>query len=189
MLRRIQALNYRCLRYVDVGLDRFHVLVGPNGSGKSAFFDVVAFACEVLSGRLHDAVDARTKNFQDLVWGRPKDDLWFEIALEFEAPNSPTDDRSPREIDSQLLRYELAVCEADGDIRIAAENLEVAGCRAGTDVSPRSHGAVPKSILSHGPSPLSPKPARERWFDHVGEDISRLELHTVFLDDRLAQTT
>ena len=28
MITRIQALNYRCLRYVDVALDRFHVLVG-----------------------------------------------------------------------------------------------------------------------------------------------------------------
>ena len=43
MIRRIQALNYRCLRYADVRLDRFHVLVGPNASGKSTLFDVVAF--------------------------------------------------------------------------------------------------------------------------------------------------
>lgn len=28
MIRRIQALNYRCLRYVDLSLDRFHVLIG-----------------------------------------------------------------------------------------------------------------------------------------------------------------
>lgn len=29
MIRRIQALNYRCLRYVDLSLDRFHVLERP----------------------------------------------------------------------------------------------------------------------------------------------------------------
>ena len=40
MIRRIQALNFRCLRYVDVELDRFHILVGPNASGKSTLFDV-----------------------------------------------------------------------------------------------------------------------------------------------------
>ena len=40
MLRRIQALKYGCLRYVDVELDAFQVLVGPNGSGKSTLFDV-----------------------------------------------------------------------------------------------------------------------------------------------------
>ena len=32
MIRRIQARNYCCLRYVDVSLDRFHVLVGPNAT-------------------------------------------------------------------------------------------------------------------------------------------------------------
>ena len=188
MLRRIQALNYRCLRHVDVELDRFHVLVGPNGSGKSAFFDAIAFASEVLSGRLHDAVDARTKNFQDLVWSRPKDNLQFEIALEFDAPDSSTVDRPSREIDSPLLRYELAVCETDGDIRIAAENLEVAGQHAGMSISPRSPDAVPNSILSHGPSPFAPKRARERWFDHIGENSLRRGMRTVFLDDRLAHT-
>ena len=36
MVRCIQALNYRCLRDVDVRLDgNFHILVGPNASGKS----------------------------------------------------------------------------------------------------------------------------------------------------------
>ena len=30
MIRRFQALNYRCLRYVDVPLDRLHVLVLPD---------------------------------------------------------------------------------------------------------------------------------------------------------------
>ena len=43
MIRRLQALNYRCLRYVDVPLDRFRVLVGPNASGKSTLFDALDF--------------------------------------------------------------------------------------------------------------------------------------------------
>ena len=71
MIRRIQALNYRCLRYVDVRLDRFHVLVGPNASGKSTLLDVVMFLGDMLSGGLGSAVDKRTQNFQDMVWGRP----------------------------------------------------------------------------------------------------------------------
>ena len=188
MLRRIQALNFRCLRHVDVELDRFHVLVGPNGSGKSAFFDAIAFASEVLSSGLADAVDARTKNFQDLVWGRPKNELWFEIALELEAPDSLTNDRSPREIDDPLLRYELAVCEADGEVRTAAQNLEVAGRRLEKDVPHRSDGPVPMSIVSHGPSPFSPESARMRWYNHIGEESARQGLHTTFLNSRLAHT-
>ena len=86
MLRRIQALNYRCLRYVDVELDRFHVLVGPNGSGKSALLDAIGFVSDWMSGGFDNAVDQRTNNSQDLVWGRPKNDMWFELALEFDAP-------------------------------------------------------------------------------------------------------
>lgn len=71
MIRRIQALNYRCLRYADVTLDRFHVLVGPNASGKSTLLDVVAFLGDVVSEGLVEAVEKRTRNFQDLVWKRP----------------------------------------------------------------------------------------------------------------------
>ena len=83
MIRRIQALNYRCLRYADVRLDRFHVLVGPNASGKSTLFDVVAFLGDLVRDDLEAAIGRRTRNFQDLVWGRPKQDLHFELAVEF----------------------------------------------------------------------------------------------------------
>ena len=48
MIRRIQALNFRCLRYVDLRLDRFHVLIGPNASGKSTLFDAIAFMGDVV---------------------------------------------------------------------------------------------------------------------------------------------
>jgi len=43
MIRLIEALNYRCLRYVKQELSDFHVLVGPNASGKTTFFDVISF--------------------------------------------------------------------------------------------------------------------------------------------------
>ena len=79
MIRRIQALNYRCLRYVDIVLDRFHVLVGPNASGKSTLLDVVAFLGDMVSEGLEEAVEKRTRNFQDLVWKRPAS-CWAEGA-------------------------------------------------------------------------------------------------------------
>ncbi len=120
MIRRIQALRYRCLRYVDVSLDRFHVLVGPNASGKSTLFDVIAFLGDLVSTGLEAAVERRTRNFQDLVWGRPKDTLGFELAVEFDIPE-PLRSRLPQERDYRVFRYEVAVCEADGDMRIASE--------------------------------------------------------------------
>ncbi len=120
MIRRIQALRYRCLRYVDVRLDRFHVLVGPNASGKSTLFDAIAFLGDLVSTGLDAAVERRTRNFQDLVWGRPKDTLGFELAVEFDIPE-PLRIRLPQERDYRVFRYEVAVREADGDMRIASE--------------------------------------------------------------------
>lgn len=65
MIRRIQALDYRCLRYADVRLDRFHVLVGPNASGKSTVFYVVAFLGDLVRDDLEAAIGKRTRNFPD----------------------------------------------------------------------------------------------------------------------------
>ena len=120
MIRRIQALNYRCLRYVDVELDRFHVLVGPNASGKSTLFDVIAFLGDLVSSGLEAAVERRTTNFQDLVWARPKHPLGFELAVEFDIPERLRR-LLPQERDYRVFRYEVAVRETDGDIRIESE--------------------------------------------------------------------
>lgn len=120
MIRRIQALNYRCLRYVDVSLDRFHVLIGPNASGKSTLFDSIAFLGDLVRDGLESAVGNRTANFQDLVWGRPHRDMGFELAIEFEVPRSLRD-RLPADRNFQAFRYEVAVSESDGAIRISSE--------------------------------------------------------------------
>jgi AAA15 family ATPase/GTPase len=70
MITRIEALNYRCLRYIRQDLGPFQVLVGPNASGKTTFLDVVAFLGRLVSDGPEAAVVERTQNFQDLVWGR-----------------------------------------------------------------------------------------------------------------------
>ena len=120
MIRRIQALNFRCLRYADVRLDRFHVLVGPNASGKSTLFDVVAFLGDLVRDDLEAAIGKRTRNFQDLVWGRPKQGLNFELAVEFEIPETIRA-LLPPEKDFRLFRYEIAIREDDGQLRIDSE--------------------------------------------------------------------
>ena len=48
MIARVDALSYRCLRYVRQSLGPFHVLIGPNASGKSTFLDVVAFLADLV---------------------------------------------------------------------------------------------------------------------------------------------
>ena len=120
MIRRIQALNYRCLRHIDVTLDRFHVLVGPNASGKSALFDVIAFLGDLVSDGLEAAVAKRTSNFQDLVWGRPQRSLRFELAAEFDLPQN-VKDRLPPAKGFDRLRYEVAIEEGDRGVIIEAE--------------------------------------------------------------------
>ena len=69
-----QVLNYGCLRYVDVPMDRFHVLIGPNASGKSTLMDAIKFVSDVVrdgvSGQHCDGAQDRSI-LHDLVWGRP----------------------------------------------------------------------------------------------------------------------
>ena len=120
MIRRIQALNYRCLHYVDVDLDRFHVLVGPNAAGKSTLFDVVAFLSDFVSDGLGAAVEKRTRNFQDLVWGRPKTELGFQLAVEFVIPTH-VKERLNKPDDFQSFRYEIEIEEAELGVHIASE--------------------------------------------------------------------
>lgn len=120
MIRRLQALNFRCLRYVDVELGRFHILVGPNASGKSTLFDAIVFLGDLVSKGLEAAVECRTSNFQDLVWGRPPDGLGFELAVEFDIPDKLRE-RLPAEKNYGAFRYEVAIRETDGDIRIDSE--------------------------------------------------------------------
>jgi predicted ATPase len=85
MLSRITALNYRTLRHVDQRVSNVQVLTGPNASGKSTFLDIIALMADLLRERdVLRALDARTPNFQDLVWMRHSD--WFEIAVEAVIP-------------------------------------------------------------------------------------------------------
>ena len=105
MITRIEALSYRCLRYVSQPLDRFHVLIGPNASGKTTFLDVVAFLGRLVSGGLDEAISERTQNFQDLVWSRSGDS--FELAIELEIPEHLRSSLYYPELDA--VRYEVAV--------------------------------------------------------------------------------
>ena len=108
-LRAIQARNYRSLRHVDLRFDGgFYVLVGPNGSGKSTLFDAIGFLFDLFDKGLESAVGARTKNFQDLVWDRPREQPGFELAAEFDVEGRP-------------FRYEVRVVETGSGLRIAKE--------------------------------------------------------------------
>jgi predicted ATPase len=110
IINRIQVLNYGCLRYVDVPMGRFHLLIGPNASGKSTLMDAIKFVSDVVRDGVEAACVKRTANFQDLVWGRPEDpeQQRFEIALEFDLPEEVRE-KLPASRNFTTLRYEIGM--------------------------------------------------------------------------------
>lgn len=140
MVRRIQALNYRCLRHVDVRLDgNLHILVGPNASGKSTLIDVIGFFADLTSGSVENAIRQRVPDFRDLVWGRQGNGRQFELAIELDTQASSEDNPG------NAIRYELAVGNDRNGPRIDMVQGLVA---AATMAEPRS--------ISQFPEPLAP---------------------------------
>lgn len=107
MISLIEALNFRCLRYIRQPMGRFHVLVGPNASGKTTFLDVVAFLGCLVSDGLEAAVRERTQNFADLVWGRAG--ARFELAVEARIPEDRRRLLAEGYRRFEIVRYDVAI--------------------------------------------------------------------------------
>lgn len=119
MIRRIEALRYRCLRDVDQEIGPFHVLAGPNASGKSTLLDVPVFLGDLLRNGLEAAVRSRAANHADLFWMARGDR--FELAVELGIP-----EESKQRLGNGLatVRYEVAVGNgAGGELVLLGENL------------------------------------------------------------------
>ena len=119
MISLIEALNYRCLRYVRQKLGAFHVLVGPNASGKTTFLDVVSLLSRLVSEGLDAAISERTNNFLDMLWQHQGNR--FELAIEARIPEDRRRLLADEKYDT--IRYEVAL-EIDADsseVFIAAE--------------------------------------------------------------------
>ncbi len=123
MISRLQALGYRCLQYVDINLEPFHIFVGPNGSGKSSFLDVIGIIGDVLKLGPEQAVLRRAQSVQELVWMREKDE--FELAIEMKIPEAIRKQLSQNGKSYIACRYEIKI-GVDKDqkgIRLLAENF------------------------------------------------------------------
>ncbi len=128
MLTRIEALNYRSLRYISERVSPFQTLVGPNGSGKSTFLDVPGFLGDLLRVGPYrsiigngNGVPPRAADLSHLTWMR--EGTRFELAVELAIPP----DRLAKFDNAKYAdaRYEIAV-ESRGDSRevvLAAETL------------------------------------------------------------------
>ena len=147
IISRVQVLNYGCLRYVDVPMSRFHVLIGPNATGKSTLMDAIKFVSDVVKDGVDAACVKRTSNFADLVWGRPNDpeDQRFEIALEFDLPDD-IKELMPEERPYETFRYEMAVGIAKDTQRLSL--LEERGALLTKEiVTDRQLAMFPEAIL------------------------------------------
>ena len=121
MFSRIEAHRYRCLRSADRSINSFEILIGPNASGKSTFLDVVAFLGDVISFGLEAAVEKRTANFHDLVYGRR--DSSFNLFVE-----APIPEAHRKEIQwasefgpPDVIRYEILI-----ELDVSTEKLHIA---------------------------------------------------------------
>lgn len=106
MFSKIEALNYRCLRYIDKELGPFHVLVGPNASGKTTFLDVISFLGQLVNDGLEKALYSRSPNFEDLLFRGTG--TRFELAVEAQIPEHLVD--QIKDVgDYDTIRYEVAI--------------------------------------------------------------------------------
>jgi len=148
LIRRIEALRYRCLESVAQEIRPFHLLVGANGTGKSTFLDVPQFLGDLVAGGLDAAISNRSENLQDLIWRRSLQG--FELAIELEIPEDTIDKIGGS---YRRCRYEVAVGVAgDTDENvIKAEKVLLCEDRAPEtaelDLFPR-HPKPPETILS-----------------------------------------
>ncbi|MCB9851984.1 MAG: ATP-binding protein [Phycisphaerales bacterium] len=106
MIRLVEALNYRCLRYVRQPLRDLQVLIGPNASGKTTFLDVVAFLGDLLEKGLDEAITQRSTDIHDLFFFKQGEH--FELAVELEIPEERAKllNHNAR---YRIVRYEVAI--------------------------------------------------------------------------------
>ncbi len=180
MITLVEALNYRCLRYVSQPLESFHILVGPNASGKSTFLDVVSFLGQLLELGLEDTIRERASDPRDLLFGREGER--FELAVECEFPEKYMEALANNEW--VRIRYEIAIAiDSDsGQATIESENV-LFKTNALHHVSERSLfpeiETIPETILSNnikkGQKKVvskNPKSGKDNFYPETTKDSS-----------------
>ena len=121
MIKRIQAKNYRCLRYIDQSVHDFHILVGPNASGKSTFVDVVAFLSDLLSEGLESAIRNRSVDFRDLLFSQQGDR--FELAVEWAIPEKRITQLPDNKYDTIRYEVSIGIASSENEVYILDEQV------------------------------------------------------------------
>lgn len=153
-IARIQVLGFRLLRYVEVPLSPFVVLVGPNASGKTTFLDVLAFLGDALTDGVDKAVTKRTEQFEDLTWMR--EGRTFEVALDVSLPKPLRSNGRP------WCRYVVQFGRTRGKPGILGETLWLRP-EAGPDEYKRPHASPFPVNLDAPPTLLRDAPKGGKW--------------------------
>ncbi|MBX7234337.1 MAG: ATP-binding protein [Caldilineales bacterium] len=193
MIKRIEALNYRSLRYVAQELRDFQVLVGPNASGKSTFLDVVALLGDFVRFGVDDALlfglnpeRGRARSLDELIFNQIGDR--FELAIELAVPDAlrPVKRNGGGDFLPDAARYEVAFGKAEsGQVEIQAEALWLIDSQRAA-ATPRRQGRVqqldlfpaepspPASIISSGKTPAGWQTVVKKS-PHSGNDYFKAE--------------
>lgn len=168
MIRLIEALNFRCLRYIRQPLGPFHVLVGPNASGKTSLLDVPAFIYSLFQNGLEKAVRERSDNILDLIWRNSQDQLTpalnhFELAIEFSLPDDIGNGGG------NALRYCVAVGLDHTRLALTVRREELRILRPG-DSPPEMGGEIPGTIFYGQGELISPGGTGQRTKAANGAD-------------------
>lgn len=133
MIRKVEALRYRALRYVRRDISDFQILVGANASGKSTFLDVVRFLGDLLRDGAEAAIRARSPDLRNLVW--LESDRSFELAVELEIPHRRRERLQQQSYRHARYEVVLGLNERD-EIAIAGETLWLKPSDGGKTIQP-----------------------------------------------------
>ncbi len=105
MIRLIEAINFRSLKYIHRPLDEFHVLIGANATGKSTFLDVIKFISDLVNFGIDRAIIERVAHYDELTFGQLGGDI--EFAIEVTLPEEIIKTFTVRNY--SIIRYELKI--------------------------------------------------------------------------------
>ena len=121
MITLVEALNYRCLRYVSRPLSALHVLVGPNASGKTTFLDAIGLLSDIVTDGLDAALTDRAIDPRQLLFGGHGARL--EFAVEAAVPAELRHQTIKPELGTVRYQVALGVDEPQNRFEFKAETL------------------------------------------------------------------
>jgi len=146
MITLIEALNFRCLRHTSQPLRPFHVMVGPNASGKTTFLDVVSLLGQLVSEGIDSAIEERTENFRDLVWGRSGSCFELAIELRISKEMQALLAEDSRFFDRIRYEIELKIDEESNEIVFGRETVLLASSKKKDQKEPQQRDLFPEVI-------------------------------------------